>query len=135
MLRRLLSLLLVLPLLLPQGVCACDFIEHQEAGTTVSEAAPPPACCARCRKHWHSHTTAQTKQPAPVSHSDQDSPCPTKAGGGLWKAAPAGTHVLSTADVLPVSFRTVLALPDPTSSPDLLRSDRTLYLTLLNLRI
>lgn len=93
MLRSLGTLLLIVPLLLPQGVCVCALVPHEctvDNSAVAVDASAEVGCC-RCCKH------AQTKvklEDQPLKAPQQHAPaCPAKP---QWKAQPTGVLTLIT---------------------------------------
>lgn len=149
MFRRLLSLLVVLPLLLPQGACVCDLVQKCEACadcTGLVESAKPT--CG-CRKHQpaeplqsvaltltKSHTCHQT---APGDQQDEHLPCcPAKASSAEWKVEPPASPAPPSLDF--AGLVNLLLPPVVISAPlklsvHLSATSQPLYLTLLTLRI
>lgn len=147
--RRLFSVLLMVALLVPQGMCVCDLV--QPACAACVEASEPEqpvegACSCRCKRH-------QTKTIKPVAslpshscthsapeHEDHHLPtCPVKVGNLPWKAdslhRPFATQAL-VADVVAVIDGTIPnghPVSPVFSHPSF--SEQSLYLTLLTLRL
>lgn len=150
MFRRLLTLLVALPLLLPQGVCVCDFMQNCEACADCAGVVEPeqPTTCG-CRKHKHlqasqnaapsispSHTC---HKPFPTDRQDNHAPCcPAKEGSAVWKADTTQSVPALTLDLLAL-VSSVDALPAATIHPapsiHFYAADRPIYLTTLSLRI
>jgi hypothetical protein len=143
MFRKSLSLLLVVPLLLPPGVCVCDCAASKCAAAGGDEQAAPDlhdgedhdVCCDCC--HPPAKKGHVCDRPAPADHPFRHAPgCPA-AVGEQWKIKPTHPTVLPTAD------RAGLApVPDtvPQASESGFRSrhaapGQPLFLTLLTLRI
>src|SRR4051812_34137486 len=104
MLRRLLSLLLVVPLLLPQGVCVCDFMQKSEACSECNVRVEPAKPTCGCRKHRQAAAGAQEQttivrghrchQSVPADQRNDHAPgCPAKTGGAAWKIETAQTSI------------------------------------------
>lgn len=149
MFRSVLSLLLALPLLLPQGVCVCDFIQECEACADCTAAVEPEKPACGCHKHKPTEPVKNdaptlTKhhtchQHAPADQQDGHIPfCPAKAGSVQWKAEPAPPPAQPS-----LFFVGMVCLSQPpavnsallTPSFHLSSADQPLYLTLLTLRI
>jgi hypothetical protein len=149
MAQRLLSLLLVLPLLLPPGVCVCDFVHRCQACSECEakvELAKPTCGCCRHRRAAPAgkdqRTIARTHtchRSIPIDRRNDHAPgCPAKTGGSVWKIKTAQASL----SVSP-QFTGIFAMPDvpaasaALSSPSfhLAAADQPLYLTLLTLRI
>ncbi len=125
MLRRFLSLLLVLPLLLPQGVCVCDLVQACVASNRGAEQTQAPLSVSRCRccKHKHAkpvHETSLAREQAPAGNEssplqrgpDEHVPgCPAGTIGGLLKTAANHNLMLRT-----LSFSNPVALTEASCS-------------------
>lgn len=151
MVRRFLSLLLLFPLLLPQGVCVCHFASPTcaAAGTEDDEADSQAFAHNSCRDHEHSldeqsHSAAERAGhrhgPTPAEQPDQHTPgCPA------LKPAFVQRQAVDTATPLGASVCVLVCrLPDADAAgrhtpaaiwPDFGSPNRPLYLTLLTLRI
>lgn len=146
MLRSLGTVLLIVPLLLPPGVCVCDLLA-QECGACAEAAAPAVApsetgCC--CKHHrpaqavcLHTGHTCSKSKPAnaPDNHPLG---CPAKPDHAQWKAQPGNpptlvgpvpVHPLAVAEPLAAGARSLF--PEQSGHPP----DQPLYLTLLTLLI
>jgi hypothetical protein len=149
MARRVLSLLLILPLLLPPGVCICDLLHRCEACTesprpTSVVASPSRTTACHCCRHKHTgpvaqHQVAPCHDPVPADGKDPHAPgCPAKTGGSWWKTEPT---VTATPDAN--SWCGMVAVLDAQRPPQVswrltaqfCPPDQSLYLALLNLRI
>jgi len=103
MLQRLLSLLLVLLLLLPPGVCICRIAQAAVASPEESPSAAqaPPLCSScSCAKHQHQVTadpaSEQSAKLVPSTPADNDHipSCPALTGSTQWKAELTPTQVI-----------------------------------------
>ncbi len=150
MVRKLVSLCLVLPLLLPQGVCVCDFVSPKCAPTAQAATQPESETfTCSCRKHrrtcaqnrscFQSAQVQQTGRSVPADQQEEHIPgCPAKAGGGLWKEKPADPPALAGSIVV-----RLFPVPDGANAPSCVGEfpsladpyNHPLYLTLLTLRI
>lgn len=149
MFRSVLSLLLALPLLLPQGMCVCDLMQKCEACADGTAAVEPEKPACGCHKHKPAEpvkTDASTltklhtcHQNAPADQPGEHFPCcPVKAGSVQWKAEPIPSpaqpsfgFVGMVSLSLPPAVNSALLTP----SFHLSSSDQPLYLTFLTLRI
>jgi len=149
MFRSLLTILVALPLLLPQGVCVCDFMQKCEACTDCAVSVEPERPTCGCSKHKHAQTVRDDGQTIAKAHScHKSSPteqqdnhlpcCPAKTGSAVWKT---DTTQSSTVIYLAlVHLVNELELPaaitaDAAPAVHLASSGRPIYLTLLTLRI
>lgn len=150
MMRRIFSLLLVLPLLLPQGVCVCDLMKPQceacaEGNVCVEQVESACSCCCKHKRHQAvendgpSLTTSHTCAKSGPDKEDRHLPiCPIKTGGAQWKSALVSVPILAD-----MAFVGMLPVADVTAAGSFTSafpvhfdpSDQPLYLTLLNLRI
>ena len=154
MLRRVLSLLLILPLLLPQGMCICDLAHSCRAceanPCTVSQAPAPQRTACKCCKHKRTGSPGRPDRVLAQSHTcrhsipakrddDKHAPCcPAKAGFGLWKTEPTSAPTVDTpTDWQRIASASPPAQPAAVAVPgdDLHPSGPLLYLTLLTLLI
>jgi hypothetical protein len=155
MFRSVLSLLLALPLLLPQGVCVCDLVQQCEACAECTECTEctravelEKATCG-CHKHQPAEP-GKTNAPALVkqhichqnAHNSQQNEhipcCPAKTGSVQWKLDPTPQSVQLGFDF----FGTICHSQSPAVNSALLApsfhlssADQPLCLTLLTLRI
>jgi len=144
MFRRLLTLLVALPLLLPQGVCVCDFLRKCEACTEcdANVELEAPACgCQHERTAEVENDSDKTctcyQSGSPESPEHRTLPCPPKSSA-QWKADTATPPQ-------PVCVPFVGLMTDPEAlvttstclSPSFQAStaNQPLFLTLLTLRI
>jgi hypothetical protein len=146
MVRRLLSVLLVVPLLLPQGMCVCDLLQKCEACAATENSTPATAkrpTCSCCKKHREKHASTAVDRAhtchrsSPADKQDHHAPgCPAKAGGGHWNF-----NLTHTSSLLPLLASASLALhpaPAPLNwglTSDGASIDRLLHVTQVNLRI
>lgn len=144
MFRTLLTLLVTLPLLLPQGVCTCDFMRKCEACVDCAvNVQAQSSCCHQCQRHTVPKGEAvivkahgcHKSMPWEKQNSHQPC-CPAKAGSAAWKAIPSPVDVnfclvgLVNGLELPVA---VSVAPAPLAY--LRSADQPIYLTLHTLRI
>jgi hypothetical protein len=140
----------MVPLLLPQGVCVCDFVAAPPAHVTPDEqqTEPETSACA-CHKHQRNHAedpvcpssdqVRHSEHSLPTNEQDNHIPgCPAKVAGGLWKVKSADPPSLVGSFVvgfLVASVGPTLKPGFPERSPGFTSLDHPLYLTLLTLRI
>ncbi|HEX3313308.1 MAG TPA: hypothetical protein VHR72_00390 [Gemmataceae bacterium] len=99
MLRIVLSLLAVLPTLLPPGMCVCQFVPHPTASTAKGTKAPHRHRCSCCR-HVETAATESSTRPKVPAHgwnlpSEQhDSSCPAAQGTPLPRLTNASASQL-----------------------------------------
>jgi hypothetical protein len=148
--QKLFSLVLIMPLLLPQGMCICDLIPQKSTAGTEGEAATEeaPPCC-RCHRHQRRRTAEQASTasarshphqlPAPVQRDEDHVPgCPAKAGGGLWKHTSRDPHSLTASTFASLAEASPCSLPEaptPLLPAPIASADPPIYLTLRTLRI
>lgn len=149
MFRRLLTLLVALPLLLPQGVCVCDFMRSCEACEDCAVSVEPEKPSCGCHKHKQAQAVQDDDleiakghtchKSLPTEKQDNHVPgCPAKEGTAVWKADTAPAPVTFSLGL--VGLLNYLELPVTTftvSAPTihLAASGRPIYLTFLTLRI
>lgn len=149
MLRRLLTLLVALPLLLPQGVCVCDFMQTCEACedcANATELARPTCSCCRHQREAVIQDDAPAIAKSHTCHKSDSSDkkndhlpgCPAKEGSACWKGDTA--QPLMAVTLVYVGMLDSLDTPAATSalsaSPiHLSTADPPIYLTTLSLRI
>lgn len=144
MLRTVVKLLLMVPLLLPQGVCVCAWAAPAPEAPPSAPSAPT-SHCSRCSCHQHSRTAlpvesrvaAGTTADWPVE-SDQHAPaCP--ASKVEWKALITVSPNSLVSQTLCVTLpELILTCSEETLACQLdapVPAARPLYLSLLNLRI
>lgn len=145
---RFLSLLIALPLLLPQGLCVCGFALSCEACTSEPATAEAAPRCCNCHAHQavaendvgkvsvaKDHTCHKS---GPNKCDDRAPACPTKNATSYWRAdiGQAAT---------PLTLDCMVSLPLEGFLADVSRactvpltvhqSDRPIYLTTLSLLI
>lgn len=145
MLLKVARLLLILPLLLPQGVCVCMFMAPaSEAPVQNIASAMRCSRCACSHRHAASATPASCHlsgftSGADAPDDDDDQHLPACPGRKLeWKALSDNALVNVTAPALWVSLYEVLATDSSTPFAPFQAaypSAPPLYLSLLNLRI
>jgi hypothetical protein len=145
MLRRLLTLLAALPLLLPPGVCPCRLVTVCDActqqGVASEEAATACTCCEAEAAEPVADvvlTDAPCCPPLPVNQNrdDHHPACPSQ-GSAQWKAdlTPVAASLLLDCVALATDLPTVPTSAELAPSDFSPPSDRPIYLTLLTLRI
>lgn len=139
MLRSLLALLASLPLLMPPGMCLCQFVPVAAAGSIslfqsgktaeARESAKPASC--RCKHHCTQDADMPSKAEegtAPVSHDDTPDSCPREHLPGCPALTPMVNRVglpgfsIQTWFILPtatVAAAALLQIPDPAPVPAL----------------
>ena len=145
MLLKVARLLLILPLLLPQGVCVCMFMAPASEAPVQNTASPMRSSrCACNHRHVAATTSSSCSLPgfasaADAPNDDDDQHLPACPGRKLeWKALSGNALVNVTAPALWVPLCEVLAT-DSSTPFDPFQADfpsaPPLYLSLLNLRI
>lgn len=143
---RIFTLLVALPLILPQGICLCDLVRSCESCAAVVVAPVEPACRhCKCRQHA---ATDDTPSAAPAKahtchHTTTDGDndpqtCPTQDGATYWKSDLGSATVLPALTALAVPTLDVLPTPASACSiapVSLARFNLPVYLTTLSLRI
>lgn len=148
MLRSLGTYLLIVPLLLPPGVCVCDLVASSGQAPQPESVTLSPECSGcRCQHHQRARQIAQARESAdlpsaaaelPAKSDEQHLPaCPAKNGSVQWKAQTVSSSHLIDRAVLPAQFELapVVAVAAPAAVCDLCPSAPPLYLTLLTLLI
>jgi hypothetical protein len=86
MLRTLLSLLAVLPMLVPSGLCVCQFAPGRAADSSASKLTANAESCPCCA----SHAERESDSSEPSSPDDNHCPnCPAVLGVATATALPA----------------------------------------------
>ena len=97
MLRQLLTLVVSLPMLMPPGMCVCQFVAYGDAATehreTSSDTAVSVPVFCKCSTHQHVTDLVSTDEPAATSSPGQfphehDPSCPALLGTTPNKVAP-----------------------------------------------
>ena len=144
MVRRFLTLLAVVPLLLPQGICVCDLLApcaacEQPASTP---SAPASACCCECCQaepvvvDGAGLAALHSCQSSPADRDEHLPACPAE-GSAQWKAdlghglPTIGLDVVGSVSTIDTPAVSMLLAP----AAQLDTAERPLYLTLLTLRI
>lgn len=150
MFRMAVTLLVSLPLLLPQGVCVCDFLVKCEGcieaapSARVVETISTCKCCKHRKTEPPAHAAVIGKQhtchkSAPLNGKDNHSPCcPAKAGTGEWKCEPGSPQSSPCfAYCGPVTLLTppLAEVANSIAAPDHFAHGPPVYLAILNLRI
>lgn len=140
MVRRVLTLLLALPLLLPPGVCVCGLAQ---ASTTPADCPVPAAaeaptcpCCQHCvERAADDHEANAVASPASPLKGDQHPPgCPARRGVAQWKCS-SPAPVLPQIAALDAPYQPLPADPVLCACITLRSVERPIYLTTLTLRI
>jgi len=96
-LRHLLALVVGLPMLMPPGMCVCQFVPCSDASTEYQETSSDTAAVAaeRCKCSTHRNAVELTSSDEPVAKSsprhvphDHAPGCPAKLGATPNKIAP-----------------------------------------------
>jgi hypothetical protein len=99
MLRTVVSLLAVLPTLLPPGICVCQFVPPPSAATAKAPEAPRRQRCTCCRHAERPTTVASTRPKAPahgwnLPPTPHDTSCPAAQDTPLPRLANIGSSQL-----------------------------------------
>jgi hypothetical protein len=151
MLRGLATVLVVVPLLMPPGMCICQVVRKVEAATSsgahqkgAAEPDAPPACCRHCARSKARPDAEPGDQRGPEpdhcpTPNSPDNPCCPIVKAGAWSkitepVPSAGTLIGLSAVVRPTDWTvTPVSLTRPTGAPS--GPSRPIYLHFCTLLI